>query len=64
MKESILFAWDLFLENLRFHFCFCLAFLGLVYYFDFLIWSLPLFLWTVFDAISSSTEEVLSIRPC
>ena len=64
MKESILFAWDLFLENLRFQFCFCLAFLGLVYYFDFLIWSLSLFLWTVFDAISSSTEEVLSIRPC
>ena len=59
VKEG-LFAWDLFLENSAdCHLCFRLALLHAVSYFFFLYQSPSLPLCTVFDSISSNTDEVL-----
>ena len=59
VKEG-LFAWDLFLENSAdCHLCFRLALLHEVSYFFFLYQSPSLPLCTVFDSISSNTDEVL-----
>ena len=64
LKEGLPFAWKLSLENSRCRFLyFRLALLHSVSYFFFLSQSLSLFLWTVFDAISSNINKVLSINP-
>ena len=63
VKEGLLFARELSLQNSAdSHLCFQLALLYSVSYFFFLYRSLSS-LCTVFDSISSSIEEVLSINP-
>ena len=62
-KEGLPFAQNLSLENsVDSYLCFQLALLQLVSYFFFLCWSRSLLLCTVFDSISSKTDEVLSIN--
>ena len=62
-KEGIPFAQNLSLENsVDSYLCFQLALLQLVSYFFFLCRSRSLLLCTVFDSISSKTDEVLSIN--
>ena len=64
IKEGLPFAPDLFLENSAdSYLCFRLALLHSVSYFFFLYQSPSLSLCTVFDSISSNTDEVLSINP-
>ena len=63
VKEGLTFARDLPLENSAdSYLCFRLALLHSVSYFFFLYRS-PSFLRTVFNSISSSIDEVLSIHP-
>ena len=63
VKEGLPFAWDLSLGNSAdSYLCFQLALLHSVSYIFFLCRS-PLSLCTVFDSISSNTDEVLSIKP-
>ena len=58
------FAPDLSLENSAdSYLCFQLVFLHSVSYFFFLYWSPSSPLYTIFDAISSNLDEVLSINP-
>ena len=65
VKEGLPFAWDLSLENSADSYLrFWLALLHSVSYFFFLCRSPSLALCTVFDSISSSIDEVLSINPC
>ena len=64
LKEGLPFVRDLSLQNsadsyLRFQ----LALLHSVYYFFFLYRSPSLFLYTVFDSISSNIDEVLLMNP-
>ena len=64
VKEGLLFACDLFLENSAdSDLCFRLALLHPVSYFVFLYWSSSLLLCIVFDSISSNIDEVFSINP-
>ena len=64
VKEGLLFAWDLSLENSAdSYFCFQLALLPSVSYFFFLYQSPSLSLCMVCDSISSNIDEVLSINP-
>ena len=64
VKEGLLFAWELSLENSAdSYLCFQLAFLHSVSYFFFLYLSPSSALCTVFDSISSNIDEVLSINP-
>ena len=64
MKEGLLFARDLSLENSAdSYLCFRLALLHSVSYFFFLYRSPSSALCTVFDSISSNIDEVLSINP-
>ena len=64
VKEGLPFAWDLSLENSAdSYLCFRLALLHSVPYFFFLYRSPSSSLCTVFDAISSNIDEVLSINP-
>ena len=64
VKEGLSFAQDLSLENSAdSYLCFRLALLHSVSYFFFLYQSPSLLLYTVFDSISSNTDEVLSINP-
>ena len=64
VKEGLLFAWDLSLENAAdSYLCFRLALLHSVSYFFFLYRSPSSALCTVFDSISSNIDEVLSINP-
>ena len=59
LKEEILFAWDLFLENIaNSYLCFQLALLHSVSYFLFLYQSTSLFLYNLLDAISFKIDEV------
>ena len=63
VKEGLPFTWHLSLENSAdSYLCFQLALLHSVSYISFLCRS-PLSLCTVFDSISSNTDEVLSIKP-
>ena len=63
-KEGLPFAWDLSLENSAdSYLCFRLALLHSVSYFFFLYRSPSLSLCMAFDSISSSIDEVLSIKP-
>ena len=63
VKERLPFAWDLSLEkSADSYLCFQLALLHSVSYFVFLYQSPSLSLCTVFDSISSNTQEVLSIN--
>ena len=62
VKEGLPFAWDLSLENSAdSYLCFRLALLHSVSYFFFLYRSPSLSLCTVFDAISSNTDEFLPV---
>ena len=64
VKEGLPFAWDLSLKNTAdSYLCFQLALLQSVSYFFFLYQSPSSCLYTVFDSISSSIDEVLSINP-
>ena len=64
VKEGLLFACDLFLENSAdSDLCFRLALLHPVSYFVFLYWSSSSLLCIVFDSISSNIDEVFSINP-
>ena len=64
VKDGLLFAWDLSLENLAdSYLCFRLALLHSVSYFFFLYRSSSLSLCMVFDSVSSNIHEVLSIKP-
>ena len=64
MKEGLPFAWDLSLENSAdSYLCFWLALLHSVSYFFFLCRSPSSALCMVFDSISSSIDDVLSINP-
>ena len=64
VKEQLLFAQDLLLENSTdSYLCFRLALLHSVSYFFFLYRSPSSALCTVFDSISSNIDEVLSINP-
>ena len=64
MKEGLPFARDLSLENSAdSYLCYRLALLHSVSYFFFLYRSPFSALCTVFDSISSNTDEVLSINP-
>ena len=64
VKEGLLFAQDLSLENsLDCYLCFQLALLHSVSYLSFLYRSPSLSLCTVFYSISSNIDEVLSINP-
>ena len=64
MKERLLFARDLPLENSAdFYLYLQLALLYLVYYFFFLYHSPSLSLCIAFDSISSNIDEVLSTNP-
>ena len=64
VKEGLPFARDLSLENSAdSYLCFRLALLHSVSYFFFLYQSPSLSLCMVFDSISSSIDEVLSINP-
>ena len=64
VKEGLPFARDLSLENSAdSYLCFQLALLHLVSYFFFLYQSPSWSLCTVFDSVSSSIDEVLSINP-
>ena len=64
VKEGFPFARDLSLENSAdSYLCFRLALLHSVSYFFFLYRSPSSSLCTVFDSISSNTDEVLSINP-
>ena len=64
VKEGLLFAQDLSLENsLDCYLCFQLALLHSVSYLFFLYRSPSLSLCTVFYSISSNIDEVLSINP-
>ena len=64
VKEGLLFAWDLSLENSAdSYLCFGLALLHSVSYFFFLYQSPTSSLCTVFDSISSDIDEVLLINP-
>ena len=64
VKEGLLFACDLFLENpADSDLCFRLALLHPVSYFVFLYWSSSSLLCIVFDSISSNIDEVFSINP-
>ena len=64
LKEGLPFAWDLSLENSEdSYLCFRLALLHSVSYFFFPYRSPSSSLCTVFDSISSSIDEVLSINP-
>ena len=64
LNEGLPFARDLSLENSAdSYLCFRLALLHSVSYFFFLYRSPPLSLCMVFDSISSSIDEVLSINP-
>ena len=64
LKEGLPFAWDLSLENSEdSYLCFRLALLHSVSYFFFPYRSPSSSFCTVFDSISSSIDEVLSINP-
>ena len=64
VKDGFPFAWNLYVENAEdSYLCFQLALLHLVSYFFFLYLSPALSLYTVFDAILSNKDEVLSISP-
>ena len=64
MKEGLLFAWAVSLENSADSFlCFQLALLHSVPYFFSLYRSPSLSLFTVFDSISSNIDDVFSINP-
>ena len=64
VKEGLPFAQDLSLEKFEdSHLCFRLALLYSVSYFFFLCGSPSLLLCSVFDSISSNTDEVLLINP-
>ena len=64
VKEGLPFTWDISLENSAdYYLCFWLALLHSVSYFFFLNWSPSLSLCMVFDSISSSIDEVLSVNP-
>ena len=64
LKEGLPFAWDLSLENSAdSYLCLWLALLHSVSYFLFLYWSPSSSLCIVFDSVSSSIDEVLSINP-
>ena len=64
VKEGLLFAWDLSLENSAdSYLCFWLALLHSVSHFFFLFRSPSLSLCTVFNSISSKIDEILSINP-
>ena len=64
VKEGLPFAWDLSLENSAdSYLCFQLALLHSVSYFFFLYQSPSSSFCTVFDSVSSSIDEVLSINP-
>ena len=64
VKEGLPFAQDLSLENsVDSYLCFLLALLHSVFYFFFLNLSPSSSLGMVFDSVSSSIDEVLSINP-
>ena len=64
VKEGFSFAKDLSIENSAdFYLCFQLALLHSVPFFFSLYQSPALLLFTVFDSVSSNTDEVLSINP-
>ena len=64
VKEGLPFARDLSLENSAdSYLCFRLALLHSVPYFFFFYQSPSLWLCTVFDSVSSNTDEVLSMNP-
>ena len=64
VKEGLPFAWNLSLENFAdSYLCFRLALLHSVSYFFFLYRSPSSSLWTIFDSISSTIDEVLWINP-
>ena len=64
VKEGLLFAWDLSLDNSSdSYLCFRLALLHSVSYFFFFYQSPSSALCMVFDSISSNIDEVLSINP-
>ena len=64
VKEVLAFAWDLSLENSADAcLCFWLALLQSVSYFFSLYWSPFLSLCTVFDAITSTIDEVVLTSP-
>ena len=64
VKEGLLFAWDLSLENSSdSYLSFRLALLHSVSYFFFLYRSPSSALCTVFDSVSSNIDEALSINP-
>ena len=65
VKEGLLFAWDVSLENsaVDSYLCFRLVLLHSVSYLFFLYQLPSLSLCTVFDSISSNIDEVLSINP-
>ena len=64
LKEGLPFAWDLSLENSAdSYLCFRLALLHSLSYFFFLYQSPSLSLCTIFDSVSSSIDEALSINP-
>ena len=63
LKEGLHLAWDLSLENSADSYLhFRLALLHLVFYFFFLYWSPSSSLFTVFESVSSSIDEVLLIN--
>ena len=62
MKEGLLFAWELSLENSADSYCFWLALLNSVSYF-FSLYQSRLSLCMVFDSISSNIDEILSNNP-
>ena len=64
VKEGLPFAWDLSLENSAdSYLCFQLALLHSVSYFFFLYQSPSLFLWTVFNSVSSKIVKFLLVNP-
>ena len=64
MKEGLLFAQDLSLENSTDSFlCFWLALLHSLSHFFFLYWSPSLSSWTVFCSVSSDIDYILLINP-
>ena len=64
VQDGLPYAWDLSLENFQgSYLCYQLALLHLMPYFLFPYRSSFTSLCTVFDAISSKTDEVLSINP-
>ena len=64
VREGLLFAWDLSLENSAdSYLCFQLALLHSVSYFFFLYQLSSSSLCTVLDSISSNIDEIISINP-